>query len=270
MSENFWYPISTKEQQPNSFANPNYQDPRSVSPLIYNPLNPPGDIQFQQFDYGQNLSVESPTSNYNVYNNPYNQNYQGQIFTPVSTTKPNPSYNYSSELEENEPPLLEELGIDFNCIRYKTLSVLNPFKKCNSQLNTENDLAGPLLFCLLFGMSLLLAGKVHFGYIYGISGLGSLSIYCLLNLMSSLGVSFLCIISVLGYSLLPIIILSIISIFLTLNSITGTILILSSILWCAVSASKMFVETLRLESQQLLIVYPCALLYGVFALLAVF
>ena len=47
----------------------------------------------------------------------------------------------------------------------------------------------------------------------------------------------------------------------------GTILALAIILWCSYSSSKLFVSVLAMQSQQLLVAYPCALLYGVFALL---
>ena len=30
---------------------------------------------------------------------------------------------------------------------------------------TDSDLAGPLVFCMAFGATLLLAGKIHFGYV---------------------------------------------------------------------------------------------------------
>lgn len=82
---------------------------------------------------------------------------------------------------ENEPPLLEELGINFDHIRLKTMAVLNPLgaatrevrkylcKFINNSLRIEviedQDLAGPLVFCLLFGASLLLHGKVIRNYI---------------------------------------------------------------------------------------------------------
>lgn len=50
----------------------------------------------------------------------------------------------------------------------------------------------------------------------------------------------------------------------------GTVLALFIIGWCSLSASKIFTSALAMEGQQLLIAYPCALLYGLFALLAVF
>lgn len=47
------------------------------------------------------------------------------------------------------------------------------------------------------------AGKSHFGYIYGVALLGSLSIYLLLNAMSEDGIDAYRVMSVLGYCLLP-------------------------------------------------------------------
>merc|ERR1711974_235907 len=84
----------------------------------------------------------------------------------------------------NEPPLLEELGIHPEHIVQKTLSVLNPMRKTTSDVAGDADLAGPLTFCLAFGALLLLSGKVHFNYIYGIGGLGCATIYALLRLMN--------------------------------------------------------------------------------------
>jgi len=58
---------------------------------------------------------------------------------------------------ENEPPLLEELGINFRHIYQKTIAVLIPFKPLNSDLHVnDDDMAGPLFFVLLFGSFLLL------------------------------------------------------------------------------------------------------------------
>ena len=49
---------------------------------------------------------------------------------------------------ENEPPLLEELGINAEHILQKTLSVLNPFRATRPEVAGDSDLAGPLVFCL--------------------------------------------------------------------------------------------------------------------------
>ena len=57
--------------------------------------------------------------------------------------------------EENEPPLLEDLGIDLKLIKMRALSVLK-FEKCQEEFVKEPDMSGPLLLVLVFGMLLLL------------------------------------------------------------------------------------------------------------------
>ncbi|GAU87480.1 hypothetical protein RvY_00315 [Ramazzottius varieornatus] len=177
---------------------------------------------------------------------------------------------YTGDDVEHEPPLLEELGINFDHILQKTMTVLNPFRRPDVTIMSDSDLAGPFVFCLLFGGLLLLHGKIHFGYIYGIGLLGCLGMYSLLSLMSVQGVSIGCVVSVLGYCLLPMVLLSAISIIATLQGLLGMIGVGLTILWCSWSASKLFVTALSMDHQQPLVAYPCALLYGVFSLLTVF
>ena len=225
----------------------------------------PADPQFGQFDYNQpSQGYGQPSS----FLQPQQQTYAGNIMTPDPTA----SYATEPGVEdyENEPPLLEELGINFDHIKQKTLAVLNPLQSPDVTIMQDTDLAGPLVFCLAFGGSLLLAGKVHFGYIYGIGVIGCLAIYCLLNLMSLAGVSAGTIISVMGYCLLPMVMLSFFAVIFSLQGIIGTFLTPVTVAWCSICASKFFVTTLGMDHQQLLVAYPCALVYGVFALLTVF
>ncbi|KAI4179645.1 MAG: hypothetical protein L6R41_007715 [Letrouitia leprolyta] len=76
---------------------------------------------------------------------------------------------FGTEGYEGEPPLLEELGVNFGHIKGKTLTVLNPLAPISQHIMDDSDLAGPILFFLLFGTFLLFSGKVHFGYIYGLA-----------------------------------------------------------------------------------------------------
>lgn len=48
----------------------------------------------------------------------------------------------------------------------------------------DSDLAGPFLFAGLFGFFLLFAGNLHFGYIYGLGVLGSISLHTIISLMT--------------------------------------------------------------------------------------
>lgn len=172
---------------------------------------------------------------------------------------------------DDEPPLLEELGIDFDHIYQKTLVVLNPLRQIEGSIVNETDLAGPLIFAFALGSTLLLSGKMHFGYIYGISLFAILMMYCLLYLMAPQeGPSWGTTASILGYCLLPIVMLSTISILFSLQGVTGMVLAIACVLWCSLSASTLFCSALNMKSQQPLVAYPCAMLYGVFALLTIF
>ncbi|NXG43390.1 YIPF5 protein, partial [Psilopogon haemacephalus] len=251
---------------------------------------------FESFNtdfFQTSYSIDDQTQSYDYSRRPYNkqyggyeysqqsgfvppemvqqqQPYTGHIFQPSQSYAPTSAQAFYGTNFEDEPPLLEELGINFDHIWQKTLTVLHPLKVADGSIMNETDLAGPMVFCLAFGATLLLAGKIQFGYVYGISAIGCLGMFCLLNLMSMTGVSFGCVASVLGYCLLPMILLSTFAIVFSLQGMMGIILTAGIIGWCSFSASKIFISALAMEGQQLLVAYPCALLYGVFALISVF
>uniref|UniRef100_UPI00398E487B protein YIPF5-like n=1 Tax=Pristiophorus japonicus TaxID=55135 RepID=UPI00398E487B len=238
------------------------------------------DQEQSSYDYGGSSGPDSSSEFENGHPRPKifvpsemiqsSQLYAGHILQPPAMFTPfGPSSAVYSDTDD-EPPLLEEIGINFDHIWQKTLTVLNPMKPADGSIMNETDLTGPMVFCLAFGATLLLAGKVQFGCVYGISVLGCLAIHALLNLMSVTGVSYGCVASVLGYCLLPMIILSGCAVLFSLQGAIGILLALIVIGWCSLSASKMFISTLAMEGQQLLVAYPCALLYGIFALLTVF
>jgi hypothetical protein len=56
----------------------------------------------------------------------------------------------------NEPPLLQELGVDFGHIRTKVTAVLMLTKPIDPTIMQDADMAGPLVFCLILGLCLLL------------------------------------------------------------------------------------------------------------------
>lgn len=66
----------------------------------------------------------------------------------------------------------------------QTLAVLNPLSRPDQHLMDDSDLAGPLFFFLLYGTFLLLSGRVHFGYIYGLAVFGSILLHGILSLMA--------------------------------------------------------------------------------------
>ncbi|XP_070308055.1 protein YIPF7 [Odocoileus virginianus] len=231
----------------------------------YNDFNACGNL----YGSGKQQASEQPQPAFVPAEMLVSSGYSGQFFQPASNQDYYSPSSYVDSFDE-EPPLLEELGINFDHIWQKTLTVLNPMKPADGSIMNETDLTGPVLFCMALGATLLLAGKVQFGYVYGVSAVGCLGIHALLNLMSSAGVSCGCVASVLGYCLLPMVILSGCAVFFSLQGAFGTVSALVITGWCSLSASKIFMSALAMEGQQLLIAYPCALLYGLFALLTIF
>eukprot|EP00708_Paratrimastix_pyriformis_P003771 GAFH01002567.1.p1 GENE.GAFH01002567.1~~GAFH01002567.1.p1 ORF type:complete len:211 (+),score=36.09 GAFH01002567.1:465-1097(+) len=173
-------------------------------------------------------------------------------------------------LEEDEKPLMEELGIDFHDIFQRTLCVLNPFRPVPEQLLAQGEMAGPMLFLLVYGMILLCRGKLHFSYVYGFGFGGGLAIAILVTLMSAGGISMYNVYSTLGYCLLPMLPLAFFSLFISLTGILGMCLSVLCLLWAVYSATRMFTISLNNSELQWLIAYPVALFYVVFALLTVF
>ncbi|KAJ4251089.1 hypothetical protein NW762_011741 [Fusarium torreyae] len=211
---------------------------------------------------------------------------------------------FSSEGYDGEPPLLEELGVNFGHIQAKTLAVLNPFRRIDSHIMDDSDLAGPLIFFLLFGFILLFSGQVHFGYIYGLAALGSISLHLILSLMSpsdadaqqvnsypqyssdpsvpppqqgaqqgghfSATLTYPRSASVLGYCLLPLVATSLFGIFLRMDTPIGIVFTTAAILWCTYSASGMFCAVGQMKRMRGLVAYPLALFYVGFGIMGIF
>lgn len=181
---------------------------------------------------------------------------------------------FSTSGYPGEPPLFQELGVNFSHIRAKTLAVLSmKSSSLKEDVIQDSDMAGPILFCLLFGTLLLLSGKTHFGYIYGVALFGTVSLHWLFKLMSSAfdgGLDFLRTASVLGYCLLPLVLLSAIAVILQLNNIFGYLLSVICVSWCTWAASGFFVRVLNLSNARPLVAYPLGMFYSVFALMTIF
>lgn len=142
----------------------------------------------------------------------------------------------------------------------------------------ENDIAqyddmnGPILVAILFGILLTLKGKLEFGSIYGFGLTGCIGLQIIINLMSKQGqyVDLFTCASNLGYSLLPFCFLAAISIFLDLNNGVGTIVCALIIAWSTITATRLFEYGLDMADKKYLIAYPIILFYGVFTLITIF
>ncbi|KAL5333288.1 surface antigen-domain-containing protein [Aspergillus crustosus] len=210
---------------------------------------------------------------------------------------------FATEGYDGEPPLLEELGVNFEHIRTKTLTVLNPFARIDQHLMDDSDLYGALLYIVLYGTFLLLSGKVFYGYIYGVAVFGTIALHLILSLMSpaspldpsssrapnaadpsanydphakpdlrylSATLTFPRSASVLGYCFLPLVLTSLLGILVPMDTMFGYLLTTAAVGWCTYSSSGMFCAVARMRGMRGLVAYPLALFYVVFGIMGIF
>eukprot|EP01017_Pseudomicrothorax_dubius_P007276 TRINITY_DN12235_c0_g1_i2.p1 TRINITY_DN12235_c0_g1~~TRINITY_DN12235_c0_g1_i2.p1 ORF type:complete len:284 (-),score=39.95 TRINITY_DN12235_c0_g1_i2:759-1610(-) len=172
---------------------------------------------------------------------------------------------------DNEPPLLEDLGIDLQSIKQRAIAVLLGLK-VNEKFIHEADMSGPILICMALGSLLLLAGKIHFGYIYGFGVVGSVLLYLLLNLLGqSHHLTFYSLVSVLGYCLFPMVALAASTLFVPASYSTLRLLLAAgAICWSAIRASYFFQVILESSEQRWIIAYPILLFYSTFVLIIIY
>jgi protein YIPF5/7 len=251
----------------------------------------------QQQYYQQPVSASTPyqASNYanptSYFDGPMDTSGRANMMPSTTTTYPTPqtfipqqqhtSVMPQADLHdyyENEPPLLEELGVNWEHIVMKTKAVVIPFRrfKQHSALAEPNmivedaDLAGPLAYALLLGGELLVTGKLQFGYIYGFGLFGCLAMTLILNLMSPTSISFWTVTSILGYALIPVNILAALKIVLFSFGTLVQILALFTVLWSTTASTRLLEIGFGLADQRYLLAYPIALLYSAFVLITIF
>ena len=175
-------------------------------------------------------------------------------------------YNYGNEFAE--PPLLEELGIDFKQISQNILTKLNPFSK--KEIN-ESDAVGSLIFGLLLGLICLFMKKFKFGYIYGFTIIGSILEYFVLNLLATSTIPYSIILTHLGYSSYPLIVLSIVHLFVNNSKNIWVILLtIGMATWSTYSCGKFFIKDQGFMAKKAIVYYPIALYFILFVLLVLF
>lgn len=227
---------------------------------------------FYQSSYANTYSQPSMETNMGAMNSSFGAGFDVSGDMGGGELAPGILAAFGTSGYSGEPPLLEELGINFNHIKDKTLAVLNPIQKdINPDIMTDLDLAGPILFVLLFGTLLLLSGKVQFGYIYGVGLFGIVSLHYLFKLMSvDVQIDMTRSASIIGYCLLPLVLLCAAGLVVSLDSVAGYAISALAVFWCTYAASGLFVTVLKLDNVRPLIAYPLGLFYVVFALMAIF
>ncbi|KAG6630718.1 hypothetical protein CIPAW_13G038900 [Carya illinoinensis] len=145
-----------------------------------------------------------------------------------------PTITTASSNFDEEPPLLEELGINTKQIWSKTISILNPFRP-NPNIHSEADLS-------VFNM---LAGRN-----------GSLDLYRCLSLV--------------GYSMLPMVILSALALFVPQGGPVILVTAAAFIAWSTRVCARLLLEAARWDEHPGLVAYACFLIYMLFSLLVIF
>jgi len=172
-----------------------------------------------------------------------------------------------------DPPLLQELGIDTNRIKTEsqvTFKALSFDNKVNAY-ESSHDLTGPVVFLVVYTLALILKGKLHCGYIYLISLVSTLSSYMLFNLMGAKGITLVRVCNILGYSIVPVVCFSLLSLLLGWTNMIFQLLIGTlSALWSSYVASILVTKHLELQNSKLATSYPLFLLYFCFILMALF
>lgn len=241
-------------------------------------------LEFQNFessnyDYSPKSPYENQAPPVDNFFSPVPTQFQPSIFTP-NFDQPEP---YKNEDFDEELPLLEELEIYPSRIIEKSLAVLNPFHSKGLADDAEflfkdTDLAGPIAFYLALAFCLFLSdtGKDMFGYVYGLSLITVIFMYVLMKLMSTTinesqnYITLASVASILGYSILPIVWLSIPGIFFSLNNKFGILLAGAAVLLSTTASSRIFCLMTGDQNQRYLIAYPTMLVYVIFALLVLF
>jgi len=173
---------------------------------------------------------------------------------------------------DDEEPLLDELGIHPDQIWSKIRSVLNPFR-VNHTIHKDSDLSGPGLLYMAFCLFQLLAGKIQFGVILGWIVVSSIFLYVVFNMLAGRtgNLDLHTCTSVVGYSMLPVVIFSAISLFLPQGGFVGLAIAAVFVLWATRASTGLVVSlTDGGDEHRGLIAYACFLIYTLFSLLVIF
>lgn len=175
-------------------------------------------------------------------------------------------YGWLLEVEEEETeeikPLLEELDIDLKDIYYKLRCVLMPIPSLgyDRQVVRDNpDFWGPLAVVLIFSMISIYGQFRVVSWIITIWISGSLIIFLLARVLGG-EVSFGQVLGVIGYSLLPLIVIAPLLLFIGGLELLSIVIKLFGVFWAAYSAASLLVGD-EFKTKKPLLIYPIFLLY---------
>ncbi|XP_009706083.1 PREDICTED: protein YIPF4, partial [Cariama cristata] len=156
----------------------------------------------------------------------------------------------------------EELDIDLKDIYYKIRCVLMPMPSLgfNRQVVRDNpDFWGPLAVVLFFSMISLYGQFKVVSWIITIWIFGSLTIFLLARVLGG-EVAYGQVLGVIGYSLLPLIVIAPVLLVVGSFEVVSTIIKLFGVFWAAYSAASLLVGE-EFKTKKPLLIYPIFLLY---------
>ncbi|XP_017600485.1 PREDICTED: protein YIPF4 [Corvus brachyrhynchos] len=161
-----------------------------------------------------------------------------------------------------EVTTLEELDIDLKDIYYKIRCVLMPMPSLgfNRQVVRDNpDFWGPLAVVLFFSMISLYGQFKVVSWIITIWIFGSLTIFLLARVLGG-EVAYGQVLGVIGYSLLPLIVIAPVLLVVGSFEVVSTLIKLFGVFWAAYSAASLLVGE-EFKTKKPLLIYPIFLLY---------
>ncbi|CAL9246602.1 unnamed protein product [Arabidopsis halleri] len=258
MTKDFPIPPVVFPPSGSSPATANVQQRRVPTAPYQPPRSSPGSfsIPFMPSEIGSSVATSTPAGP-----------FSGTISSSSSFAR-----GVSASFEDEEP-LLDELGIHPDQIWKKTRSILNPFR-INQTVHKDSDLSGPIFLYLALCLFQLLAGKIQFGVILGWVVVSSIFLYIVFNMLAGRNgnLNLHTCTSLVGYSLLPVVILSAVSLFVPQGAgPVRFVLGAAFVLWATRACSNLVVSLADGgEEHRGLISYACFLIYTLFSLLVIF
>ncbi|KAM9608373.1 protein YIPF4 [Morphnus guianensis] len=228
-------------------------------PPLYAPSN--GDFTFVSSADAEDLSGSITTPDVKL-------NLGGEFIkeSTATTFLRQRGYGWLLEVEDDDPednkPLLEELDIDLKDIYYKIRCVLMPMPSLgfNRQVVRDNpDFWGPLAVVLFFSMISLYGQFKVVSWIITIWIFGSLTIFLLARVLGG-EVAYGQVLGVIGYSLLPLIVIAPVLLVVGSFEVVSTLIKLFGVFWAAYSAASLLVGE-EFKTKKPLLIYPIFLLY---------
>eukprot|EP00117_Sycon_ciliatum_P024831 scpid85714/ scgid20744/ Protein YIPF4; YIP1 family member 4 &gt; Protein YIPF4; YIP1 family member 4 len=167
--------------------------------------------------------------------------------------------------DEDEKPLLEELDIDLKDIYYKLRCVLLPLPFLGfdrAVIRDAPDFWGPLLVVLVYAMVSLFGQLRVISWIVTIWIFGTYLLFLLARVLGG-SVSFSQMLGVIGYSLLPLIIIATVLPLLHPFPLLSSCSKVFGVIWSTYSASSLLIQE-ELQQKSSLLLYPIFLLFVYF------